>query len=61
MTALQKKDGGARGIATGTSFRRLVAKTLARQFGKQVESSALPFSSLFQRERAQIASVMPSG
>ena len=31
MTALQKKDGGVRGIATGTSFRRLVAKTLARQ------------------------------
>ena len=24
MTALQKKDGGVRGIATGTSFRRLV-------------------------------------
>ena len=27
MTALQKRDGGVRGIATGTSFRRLVAKT----------------------------------
>ena len=37
MTALQKKDGGVRGIATGSSFRRLVAKTLARQFGKAVE------------------------
>ena len=40
MTALQKPDGGARGgIATGRSFRRLVAKTLARQFGKVVEST----------------------
>ena len=31
MTALQKPDGGVRGIATGTSSRRLVARTLARQ------------------------------
>ena len=43
MTALQKPDGGVRGIATGTSFRRLVAKTLARQFGKAVESTCAPF------------------
>ena len=28
MTVLQKKDGGVRGIATGTSFRRFIAKTL---------------------------------
>ena len=37
ITALQKKDRGVRGIATGTSFRRLVAKSLARQFSKEVE------------------------
>ena len=43
MTALQKKDGGVRGIATGSSFRRLVAKTLARQFGKAVEATCSPF------------------
>ena len=43
MTALRKPDGGVRGIATGTSFRRLVAKTLARQFGKVVESTCAPF------------------
>ena len=35
MTALSKKDGGVRGIATGTSFCRLVAKSLARQFAKK--------------------------
>ena len=43
MTALQKPDGGVRGIATGTSCRRLVAKTLARQFGKAVEATCAPF------------------
>ena len=42
MTALQKKDGGVRGIATGTSFRRLVAKTLARQFAQEVEAACAP-------------------
>ena len=31
MTALEKRGCGVRGIATGTVFRRLVSKTLARQ------------------------------
>ena len=44
MTALAKKDGGVRGIATGTSFRRLVAKSLARQFAKEVESVCAQFA-----------------
>ena len=39
----QKPDGGVRGIATGTSFPRLVARTLARQFGKAVEATCAPF------------------
>ena len=39
MTALQKRHGGVCGIATGTRFRRLVAKTLARQFGREVEEA----------------------
>ena len=43
MTALSKPDGGNRDIATGTVFRRLVAKTLARQFGPVVEASCAPF------------------
>ena len=43
LTALQKKDGGVRRIATGTTFRRLVAKTLARQFSRQVEAACAPF------------------
>ena len=39
MTALQKRHGGVR----GTSFRRLVAKTLARQCGREVEEACSPF------------------
>ena len=42
MTALQKRGGGVREIATGTSFRRLVAKTLARQFSVEVEAGCAP-------------------
>ena len=41
MTALQRPDGGVRGIATGTTIRRLVART--RQFGKAVEATCAPF------------------
>ena len=40
MTVLQKWGGGVRGIATGTSFRRLVAKTLARQFMEPAHRSS---------------------
>ena len=43
ITALQKRRGGVSGIATGTSFRRLVAKTLARQLMGEVEQSCAPF------------------
>ena len=43
MTALTKKDGSARGIATGHALRRLVARTLARQFMPQVEAACAPF------------------
>ena len=37
MTALQKPEGGIRGIAVSTSFHRLVAKTMAKQFMTDVE------------------------
>ena len=43
MIALRKDDGGVRGIAIGLAFRRLVAKCLARQFGKEVEAACSPF------------------
>ena len=45
LTALAKKktDGGVRGIATGSSLRRLVTRILARQFMKEFESECAPF------------------
>ena len=43
LTALMKRDVGIRGIATSTSFRRLVSKSLARQFMKDVEDVCSPF------------------
>ena len=42
MTALEKTNGGVRGIATGTSFRRLASKTLG-QFSQNVEEICVPF------------------
>ena len=43
MTALRKRDGRERNIATGSSFRRLVAKTLARQLMEKVEENCVLF------------------
>ena len=43
VTALRKPDGGARGIEKGTSCRRQVTKTLARQFGKVAEAVCATF------------------
>ena len=42
-TALSKPDGGVRGIATGCSVRRLVARTLAKQFASEFEAECAPF------------------
>ena len=56
MTALRKKDGGVRGIATGSSFRRLVAKTLAKQFSTAVNDTCAPFQFALRRAQASIAS-----
>ena len=35
--------GGVKGIATGTTFRRLVARALAKQFMKEFEAECAPF------------------
>ena len=43
LTALAKPDGGLRGIATGSSVRRLVGKTLAKQFTMVFEAECAPF------------------
>ena len=53
LTALSKRDGGVRGIATGCSFRRLVARTLAKQFAEDFEQECSPFQyRVFRLSRA---------
>ena len=43
LTAIAKKDGGVRGIATGTTLRRVVERTLAKQYMKDFEDECSPF------------------
>ena len=47
MTALAKPEGGVRGIATGCSLRRLVARTLARQFAQDFEKECAPLNGIY--------------
>ena len=43
LTALQKPDGGVRGIVVGDVFRHLVARTIAQQYAKLGEAATHPF------------------
>ena len=43
LTTIAKKDGGVRGIATGTTLRRVVGRTLAKQYMKDFEDECSPF------------------
>ena len=43
LTALTKPDGRVRAIATGCCLRRLVARTLAKQFASVFEDECAPF------------------
>ena len=43
LTALQKDDGGVRGIVAGDILRRIVARTIAQQIGKEVEEATAPY------------------
>ena len=43
ITALQKPDGGVRGITVGEVFRRLVSLTIAQQLAPAVEEATSPF------------------
>ena len=38
-----RPDGGVRGIVVGDIFRRLVARTMAKQISKRVEAATAPF------------------
>ena len=42
LTALQKPDGGIRGIVAGEVFRRVVSKSLAAQFAEEFQTACLP-------------------
>ena len=43
LTALQKADGGVRGIVVGDIFRRSVVRTMAKQISRRVEVATDPF------------------
>ena len=43
FTALQKSDGSVRGTFVGDIFRRLVARTMAKQISKRVEVATALF------------------
>ena len=43
ITALQKPNGGDRGIVVGDTLRRLVARTIAQQLSVAVEAATAPF------------------
>ena len=43
LTALAKPDGGVRVIVVGDIIRRLVARTIAKQFAKKAEAATAPF------------------
>ena len=48
LTALRKPDGGVRGIATGGTFRRLVSKTLAREWVAKFDQATRPIQLALQ-------------
>ena len=56
LTALSKPDGGVRGIDTGCSLRRLVARTWQSNSVRSLEKSALRSGTHFRRELEQIVS-----
>eukprot|EP00959_Pyramimonas_sp_CCMP1952_P229110 4790688-Pyramimonas_sp.AAC.1 len=44
LTALKKPNNRVRGISAGDTFRRLVAKTLARQYGESLQDAVWPLN-----------------
>ena len=48
LTALQKPSGGVRGIGTGDTFRRLVARTLARRYARRFDEATRPYQFALQ-------------
>ena len=48
LTALQKPNGRLRGIVTGSTFRRVVARALAKQFGEALDRATAPYQFALQ-------------
>ena len=48
VTALRKPDGGVRGIATGDVFRRLVSRTLAKEWAQTFDQATRPYQFALQ-------------
>ena len=48
MTALQKDDGRVRGIVAGTVLRRLVCKTIAKQYAEVFLRTTAPYQFALQ-------------
>ena len=48
LTAFRKPDGGVRGTATGDAFRRLVARTLAKQWAPTIDQATRLFQIAMQ-------------
>ena len=62
LTALAKPDGGVRGIATGDTFRRLVARTLAKAWGATFDQATpRPFQYALQSRAGTDAVVATVG
>ena len=63
LTALQKPDGGVRGIVVGDVFQRVVARTIAQQYARLGEAATHPFQCVhkgWNRVRAHIIQAMTS-
>ena len=60
LTALQKPNGGVRGLVSGDVVRRLVARTIAQQLTPAVQRATSPSCVLFRRNLGANASLMHS-
>ena len=55
LTTLAKPNGGVRAIVVGDIVRRLVARTIAKQFAKRAEVATAPFQYALSTSRTHRA------
>ena len=61
LTAIVMENGRIRGIVTGDTFRRGVARTMVQQCAKKFEEACMPFQYARLQEPGQIALLGWSG